>query len=121
VSKLKRVLIADDNVDAVESLQLWLQMAGHDVHVAHDGARAVAVAESVRPEIVVLDLGMPGMSGLDVARELRRSAWGRDMVLIALTGWGQAEDRERTSAAGFDHHLTKPVPPDDIEELIRVV
>jgi CheY-like chemotaxis protein len=117
----RRVLIADDNVDAAESLQLWLQMAGHDVHVAHDGTSAVVAAESVRPEVVLLDIGMPGMSGFDVARHLRRMPWGREMVLIALTGWGQEEDRLKTSAAGFDHHLTKPVPPDDIEELIRSV
>jgi CheY-like chemotaxis protein len=115
----RRVLIADDNVDAAESLQLWLQMAGHDVHVAHDGLSAVATAESVRPEVVLLDLGMPGMSGFDVARIIRKKPWGREMVLIALTGWGQEEDRRQTTAAGFDHHLTKPVPPDDVEALIR--
>jgi PAS domain S-box-containing protein len=115
------VLIADDNIDAAESLQLWLQMAGHDVHTATDGARALALAESLRPEIVLLDLGMPGLSGYDVARRIRDAPWGRGMVLIALTGWGQEEDRRQTALAGFDHHLTKPVPPDEIEELIQRV
>ncbi|MGH9371092.1 MAG: response regulator [Vicinamibacterales bacterium] len=118
---MRRVLIADDNIDAAESLQLWLQMAGHEVHIAHDGTDALAAAESLRPEIVVLDLGMPGMNGFDVARRIRQTRWGREMVLIALTGWGQEEDRRQTTAAGFDHHVTKPVPPDDIEELIRTV
>jgi CheY-like chemotaxis protein len=117
---MKRVvLIADDNADAAESLQLWLQMAGHDAHTAADGPGALARAESLRPEIVLLDLGMPGLSGYDVARRIREAPWGRGMVLIALTGWGEEEDRQRTSLAGFDHHLTKPVPPDVVEELIR--
>jgi CheY-like chemotaxis protein len=115
----RRVLVADDNVDAAESLQLWLQMAGHEVHAAHDGLEALRAAESLRPEVVLLDLGMPGLNGYDVARRIRQAPWGRGMVLIALTGWGQEEDRQQTSAAGFDHHLTKPVPPDDIEALIR--
>ncbi|MGH9371069.1 MAG: response regulator [Vicinamibacterales bacterium] len=117
----RRVLVADDNVDAAESLQLWLEMGGHEVHVAHDGLQALSAAESLLPEVVLLDLGMPGLSGYDVARRIREAPWGRRMVLIALTGWGQEEDRRQTSAAGFDHHLTKPVPPDDIEELIRTL
>lgn len=114
----RRVLIADDNLDAAESLQLWLQMAGHDVHVAHDGRAAVAAAESLQPEVVVLDLGMPGLSGLEAARMIRQAPWGKTMVLIALTGWGQDEDRRQTGEAGFDHHLIKPVSPDEIEALI---
>jgi two-component system, OmpR family, response regulator len=115
----RRILIVDDNIDAAESLQMWLQIAGHEVHTATDGPEALAAAESVRPEVILLDLGMPGMSGLDVARHIRKAAWGRAMVLIALTGWGQDEDRQQTRDAGFDHHLTKPVPPDEIEELVR--
>lgn len=115
----KRILVADDNADAAESLQLWLQMAGHEVHVAFNGVAALAAAESLRPDVVLLDLGMPGMSGLEVARRIRAAPWGGSLVLVALTGWGQEQDRQQTSAAGFDHHLTKPVPPDDIEELVR--
>lgn len=117
----RRVLIADDNLDAAESLQLWLQMTGHDVHVAHDGHAAVAAAESLQPEVVLLDLGMPGLSGLEAARAIRQAPWGQKMVLIALTGWGQDEDRRQTREAGFDHHLIKPVSPDEIEALIRRV
>ena len=115
----RRVLIADDNLDAAESLQLWLEMAGHDVHVAHDGHAAVAAAESLQPEVVLLDLGMPGLSGLEAARSIRQTPWGQTMVLIALTGWGQEEDRRQTREAGFDHHLIKPVSPDEIEALVR--
>jgi CheY-like chemotaxis protein len=117
----KRVLVVDDNVDAAESLQLWLEMAGHEVQIAADGPRALVAAESLRPEVVLLDLGMPGMNGFEVARRIRAAPWGRKMVLVALTGWGQEEDRRQTREAGFDHHLTKPVPPDEIEELIRRV
>jgi PAS domain S-box-containing protein len=116
---IKRVLIADDNVDAAESLQLWLEMAGHEVHTALTGPAALEVARTMHPEVALLDVGMPGMSGLEVAQKIREAPWGRDMVLIALTGWGQDEDRQRSKEAGFDHHLTKPVPPDTIEELIR--
>ena len=116
---IKRVLIADDNVDAAESLQLWLEMSGHEVHTALSGPAALEVAETVKPQVALLDVGMPGMSGLEVARRIREAPWGREMVLIALTGWGQDEDRRRTKEAGFDHHLTKPVAPDTIEELIR--
>jgi CheY-like chemotaxis protein len=115
----KRILVADDNADAAESLQLWLQMAGFEVHVAFNGVDALAAAEALLPDVVLLDLGMPGMSGLEVARRIRASAWGGSLVLVALTGWGQDQDRRQTREAGFDHHLTKPVPPDDIEELIR--
>ena len=115
----KRVLIADDNVDATESLQLWLEMAGHEVHTALTGPAALKVAETVRPQVALLDVGMPGMSGLEVAAKIREAPWGREIVLIALTGWGQEEDRRRSQDAGFDHHLTKPVPPETIEELIR--
>jgi CheY-like chemotaxis protein len=117
----KRVLIADDNADAAESLQMWLQMAGHDVHVALDGVGALAAIESLRPRVVLLDLAMPGLNGFDVARRVRELPWGREVVLVALTGWGQEEDRRRTADAGFDHHLTKPLAPDDVEALINRV
>jgi PAS domain S-box-containing protein len=117
----KRVLIADDNLDAAESLQLWLQLAGHEVRIAANGTEALSAAEVFLPEVALLDLGMPDISGLEVARRIRAASWGRGMVLIALTGWGQEEDRRRSAEAGFDHHLTKPVPPDAIEELIRGV
>jgi PAS domain S-box-containing protein len=114
----KRVLIADDNLDAAESLQLWLQLAGHDVQIAGNGMEALRVAADFKPDVALLDLGMPGLSGFDVARRIRDSAWGSDMVLVALTGWGQDEDRKQSAEAGFDHHLTKPIAPEAIESLI---
>ncbi len=106
----QRILVADDNHDAAEALSLQLQLAGHDVRTAHDGAEAVAIARTFDPDIVLLDLGMPKMDGYEAARELRlRSNEGRRLTLIALTGWGQQQDRDRTADAGFDEHLVKPV------------
>jgi two-component system CheB/CheR fusion protein len=110
----RRVLVVDDNVDAVESLATLLRLAGHSVQIAHDGAAAIALAETARPDVAVLDLGMPRLSGFDVARWLRRQPWGADIRLIAVTGWGQEEDRRRSREAGFDSHLTKPVDPDEL-------
>jgi signal transduction histidine kinase len=104
----QRILVADDNHDAAEALSLQLQLAGHDVRTAHDGAEAVAIAATFDPDIVLLDLGMPKMDGYEAARQLRLHA-GRRMTLIALTGWGQQQDRDRTADAGFDAHLVKPV------------
>jgi CheY-like chemotaxis protein len=105
----QRILVADDNHDAAEALSLQLQLAGHEVCTVHDGVEAVAVAKSFDPDIVLLDLGMPKMDGYEVARELRLWSIRRKVTLIALTGWGQQQDRDRTAAAGFDAHLVKPV------------
>lgn len=106
-----RVLLVDDNRDAVFLLSRLLRERGHDVRTAHDGIEAVEAAETFRPEVALLDIGMPRLNGYDTARELRARPWGRDMTLIALTGWGQEEDRRRSREAGFDHHLLKPVEP----------
>jgi CheY-like chemotaxis protein len=114
----KRVLIADDNLDAAESLQLWLQLSGHDVQIAKNGPEALNIAAEFRPEVALLDLGMPGLSGFEVARRIREAPWGGGIVLVALTGWGQDEDRRKSADAGFDHHVTKPIAPDAIESLI---
>jgi PAS domain S-box-containing protein len=105
----RRVLIADDLKDSADSLALLLKMAGHEVHTAYDGAQALAAADAMQPDLVVLDLGMPKLNGYDVCREIRKRDWGRHTCIVALSGWGQDEDRRRTLAAGFDHHLVKPV------------
>jgi signal transduction histidine kinase len=105
----RRILIADDNHDAAGSLALRLELAGHDVRTAQDGLEALAVARSFQPDVVLLDLGMPAMDGYETARHLRRLSWGKQVRLIALTGWGQQQDRVRTAEAGFDVHLVKPV------------
>ncbi|WP_321784625.1 ATP-binding protein [Paraburkholderia sp. J94] len=110
----RRVLVVDDNKDAAESLALLLSLSGHEVRVAHSGASALELAPTYRPEAVLLDLGMPGLSGYEVARALRRLPDTQDTVVVALTGWGQDEDRKRTLDAGFDWHITKPADPDEI-------
>ena len=104
----RRVLVVDDNADAADSLAMLLEVEGHDVTVAHDGPSAVALASERRPEVILLDLGMPTMSGYEVAQRVR-AALGPTVTLVAVTGWGQAEDRRRTREAGFDHHLVKPL------------
>jgi CheY-like chemotaxis protein len=93
-------------------------MAGHEVHTAHDGHAALAAAREHRPDIAILDIGMPDLSGYEVARAIRREAWGGEVYLLAVTGWGQSEDRERARLAGFNEHLTKPVDPERLEKLI---
>jgi signal transduction histidine kinase len=105
----QRILVADDNRDAAEALALQLQFAGHDVRTAHDGVEALEVAQAFEPDIALLDLGMPKMDGYETARQLRQRSNGKGLRLIALTGWGQQQDRDRTANAGFDAHLVKPV------------
>jgi signal transduction histidine kinase len=110
----RRILVADDNSDAAEALALLLQIAGHDVRTANDGLEALAVADTFEPQVVLLDLGMPRMDGYETARQIRRQSWGKNATLVALTGWGQQQDRQRTSEAGFDAHLVKPVTEFDL-------
>jgi CheY-like chemotaxis protein len=110
--------VVDDNVDAAESLALLLRLQGQEVRVAHNGAAALNAARAEPHEIVFLDIGMPVMDGFEVARRLRDQPGASDLVLVAVTGWGQEEDRRRTRAAGFDYHLVKPVEPSDLERLL---
>jgi PAS domain S-box-containing protein len=117
----RRVLIADDNRDAAESLAMLLRMDGHEVTAVHDGRDALTAFRAVQPEIALLDIGMPGVDGYEVAREIRRDARGRDVLLIAVTGWGQDTDKARAFAAGFDHHFTKPIDPERLNELLHAV
>ena len=113
-----RVLVADDNRDAAESLALVLRFAGYEVSIAFNGVEALEVGARERPNAGLIDIGMPGMSGHEVARRMRLEAWGKNAVLIALTGWGQEQDKQAAIAAGFDAHLTKPVDPMDIERVL---
>jgi signal transduction histidine kinase/ActR/RegA family two-component response regulator len=115
-----RILVVDDNVDAAESMSLFLQQAGHDVRTAHDGLAAVAEAEQFRPYVILLDIGLPKMHGHDVAQSIRKQR-GNDVVVIALTGWGQEEDRRRSREAGVDYHLTKPVDFEELNKLLGAV
>jgi PAS domain S-box-containing protein len=116
-----RVLVADDNEDAANSLGALLRMMGHDARVAYDGEEAIELAELFRPEVLLLDIGMPKMNGHDVAREVRGRPWGGNATLIALTGYGQAEDKRRTRDAGFDHHIVKPADINALERLIATL
>ena len=105
----RRILIVDDNVDSADSLALLLNMTGNETLTVHDGQAALDAADRHRPEVVLLDIGLPGLNGYEVARRIRDQPWGKNIVLIALTGWGQEEDRRRSQEAGFDGHLVKPV------------
>jgi two-component system CheB/CheR fusion protein len=117
----RRVLVVDDNVDAADSIALLLRLGGHEVRVAHDGPTALLIARAFRPQVVFLDIGMPGMDGYEVARRLRREPGPQPALLVALTGWGHDEDRRRSQEAGFDHHLVKPVDPAALVQLLAGV
>ena len=113
-----RLLIVDDNQDAANSLATLLMLQGHEVVVAHSGPAALEIVSSYTPDVVFLDLGMPGMDGYDVARRMRQQSGLENMVLVALTGWGQQEDRRRTSEAGFQYHFVKPPELTELESVL---
>jgi PAS domain S-box-containing protein len=116
-----RVLIVDDNVDGADSLAMLLEEVGHETQKAHDGVEAIAVAERVRPDAVLLDIGLPKLNGYEVCRRLRQRPWGAKLMIVALTGWGQEEDRQRSLDAGFDTHLVKPVDHDVLMRLLAAL
>ncbi|MBL9123647.1 MAG: response regulator, partial [Planctomycetaceae bacterium] len=116
-----RILVVDDNKDAAEMLRGVLTLLGHEVRVVHDGVAAVAAAEQYRPRVVLMDLGMPRMNGFEAAQQIRQQPWGQKMVLVALTGWGQLEDRQRSQAAGFDYHVTKAADPEVLQQLLATI
>jgi len=113
-----RVLVVDDNIDAATSLSYVLALAGYQVSIAHDGIRALEIADQLRPNVVLLDIGLPGISGYEVGRRLRAQPWGTGLLLIAVTGWGQDTDRAKTLEAGFDEHLIKPIDPETLLQRI---
>jgi CheY-like chemotaxis protein len=116
--ELRRVLVVDDNQDAALSMSMILKKQGHVVDIAHDGIEAVAKAELLQPQIIFMDLGMPRMNGYEACKAMRGAAWGKDLYIIALSGWGQAEDRKRSDEAGFDEHIVKPI---DRKTLLRLM
>jgi signal transduction histidine kinase/ActR/RegA family two-component response regulator len=116
-----RIAVVDDNRDAADSLAMLLETQGYQVTVGYTGAQALQIARATTPQVAILDIGMPDMTGYDVATRIRAEAWGRTICLIAMTGWGQQDDKARATAAGFDHHLTKPVDPDDVARLLQAV
>ncbi len=113
-----RVLVVDDNKDSALSLAMVLEIMGHETRVAHDGVEAVEVAAEMRPEVVLLDIGLPRLNGYDAARKIRALPGGDAIYLIALTGWGQEEDRRRSAESGFNLHMVKPVDPVAIENVL---
>lgn len=115
------VLVVDDNRDAAESLGMLLELKGHHVQVAYDGQEAIRILETYRPKLILLDLGLPGMTGYEVARRIRESTDLKTVTIAALTGWGQDEDRKRTKDAGFDHHLVKPADPKEVDKILEGV
>jgi signal transduction histidine kinase len=117
----RRILVADDNNDALESLATLLQLSGHEVYTAANGAVALESAEQHRPEVALLDIGMPKLDGYEVARRIRAQPWGQRITLVALTGWGQDSDRRRSQEAGFDSHLVKPLDLDKLTELLAAL
>jgi|HubBroStandDraft_5_1064220.scaffolds.fasta_scaffold15254_2 signal transduction histidine kinase len=117
----RRILVADDNNDALESLATLLQLSGHEVYTAANGAMALESAEAHRPEVALLDIGMPKLDGYEVARRIRAQPWGQRITLVALTGWGQDSDRRRSQEAGFDSHLVKPLDLDKLMELLAAL
>jgi signal transduction histidine kinase len=117
----RRILVADDNNDALESLATLLQLSGHEVYTASNGAVALESAEQHRPEVALLDIGMPKLDGYEVARRIRAQPWGQRITLVALTGWGQDSDRKRSQEAGFDSHLVKPLDLDKLTELLAAL
>ena len=112
-----RVLVVDDNYDAAESLAMMLDVLGYEVRTAHDGLEAVRAADDFQPEAALLDIGLPHISGYDVARHIRKSRGG-DVLLVAITGWGTAEDVKRSMDAGFNHHFTKPADPERLRNIL---
>jgi PAS domain S-box-containing protein len=117
-ARRRRILIVDDNVDAAVSLAMLLEINGNEVHTAHDGIEAVAAVSQRRPDVVLLDIGLPKLDGHEVCRRVRAEPWGRDVAIVALTGWGQEDDRRRSEDAGFDGHLVKPVDHGELARLL---
>ncbi|HVJ83706.1 MAG TPA: response regulator, partial [Planctomycetia bacterium] len=115
----RRVLVVDDHADGAESMTEMLKLLGNEVEAAHDGVEAVERAARFRPDLILMDVGMPRLNGLDATRQIRATDWGREVVIVALTGWGQEHDRARSKAAGCDGHLVKPVMLADLEALMQ--
>jgi CheY-like chemotaxis protein len=113
-----RMLVVDDNRDGADLMAVLLRLQGHEVEVAHDGYCALEIAAKFEPEVVLLDIGLPGLNGYDVAKQLRQMKLRRPQCLIAMTGYGSDEDRQRTEEAGFDHHIVKPIEPAELNKLL---
>ena len=114
----RRIVVADDNEDSAQSFAMLLSFSGHEVRIAHDGEEALDAVRAFRPDFAFLDIGMPRLSGYEVAEAVRAEPWGREVRLIAVTGWGQPDDKLRAQNAGFDQHLLKPIDPAEVDRLL---
>jgi CheY-like chemotaxis protein len=115
----RRILVVDDNQDSAHSLALLLKLAGHEAHIANDGVEAVEAAAKFQPDAILLDIGLPKLNGYEAARRIREQRGEKGLVIVALTGWGQEEDRRRSKEAGFDAHMVKPVDHDALAKLLE--
>lgn len=113
-----RILVVDDNPDSALSLAMMLSMMGHETRTAHDGEAAVATADAFRPQVILLDIGLPKLNGYEVAQRIRQQEWGTSMFLVAVTGWGQDEDRRRSEDVGMNLHMVKPVEPAALDRML---
>ena len=116
-----RILIADDNADAGDSLAMILNLEGHEVFVARNGLEALEIADRMTFRLIFLDLGMPELNGLEACKIIRTRPWAVNTLVVAVTGWGTAQDKERTKAAGFDYHFAKPIEPDSVRAILAKV
>jgi CheY-like chemotaxis protein len=117
----RRILVVDDNKDFADSLSMMLSIAGMEARTAYDGLEAVAAAAAFNPDVVLLDIGLPKLNGYEAARRIREQPWGKDMVLVAVTGWGQEEDHRRSQEAGFNFHMVKPVDPVALQQMLAAL
>lgn len=116
-----RIVVADDNVDTAHSLSLLFEALGHETKIAHNGVQALGIAHEFQPDAMVIDIGMPGLDGHDLARRIRTEPWGKEVLLIAASGWGQEEDKEKSREAGFNLHLVKPVELEMLKGLLATI
>jgi CheY-like chemotaxis protein len=121
VGAARRILIVDDNQDNAESLDMLLRLSGNETRMAGDGVEAVEKAGEFFPDVILLDIGLPRMNGYDTCRAIRQQPWGKDVIMVALTGWGQEEDRRKAKEAGFNGHMVKPVNHEDLMETLAVL
>jgi CheY-like chemotaxis protein len=116
-----RLVVVDDNADNAHSLSLLLETLGHEAKIAHNGIQALGIAHQFEPDAMIIDIGMPGLDGLELARRIRAEAWGKDLLLVAASGWGQDEDKQRSREAGFNMHLVKPIELRELEGLLATI
>ena len=114
----RRILVVDDNVDGAEALTTLLDIMGNHTQAAHDGLHALDAAETFRPDVILMDIGMPKLNGFDACRRIREQPWGKEIVIVACTGWGQEDDKRMASEAGFNFHMTKPIDPGALETML---